>query len=101
MVYTVPESKKSLKQNRFEFSIDGARFELPKFKFLPIEKIEALDASETSGQFSTMLALFGQPDTAIGKALRTLDIEQFTDLFSAWQKDSGVTVGESEASANS
>jgi hypothetical protein len=85
MVYNVPRSGKSLKHNRFEFTIDGKAYDLPKFKLMTIEQMEALDTTDASGQFTQVLALFGNPDTPIGRALRALDIDQFMHLFQAWQ----------------
>lgn len=97
MVYEVPVSKRSAKQNVFEFKVGTKAFTVPKFAFLPVGVLEALSAAgdDAMGPF---LDAFGTKDTAVGKAVRTLDQEQLIGLIKAWQADSDVSVGESEAS---
>ena len=99
MTYHVPESKRSIAQNQFIFDVPGDEtiYSIPKAKYLPIGTIEHL--STNSGQISItdILDLIG--DTAARDAARTLDQEQLQALMSAWQEDSGLTMGESSASA--
>lgn len=99
MVYEVPKSKKSLKQNRFSFKHDGQTFELPKFKFLTVGQLELMSGEGT--QLTGMLSIAGGADTPLGRAFRELDGEQLEGLVEAWQADSGVTLGESKASDDS
>ena len=97
MVYEVPVSKRSAKQNVFEFKVGQKSYTVPKFAYLSVGVLESLSAAgdDAMGPF---LDAFGTKDTPIGKAVRSLDQEQLIGLIKAWQADSDVTVGESEAS---
>jgi exonuclease V gamma subunit len=93
MVYEVPESKKSKGQSEYEFKLAGKTFTIPKFKYLPPRISLRLDSNQG------LLAFFGKyaPD-----ALDLLeDNEQLQELFKDYQRDSGITVGESLASTDS
>lgn len=97
MTYKVPESKRSVKQNRFEFELpDGTEVSIPKAKYLTIGQIETLQTLGTEVKLTDLLDLFNEPGSA--EAVRTLDAEQLQDLMTAWQEDSGLTLGESSAS---
>jgi hypothetical protein len=95
MVYEVPASKASVGQSDFQFTIGGKPYKVRKLKFLTIGQAEALEAPDS---VSVVLDLFGKVGTKQGDAVRSLDKEQFEALVEAWQSDSGVSVGESEAS---
>lgn len=93
-MYEVPASKASKGQDQFEFKIGGKVHKVKKAKFLSAGKIEDL----TSGDMTRILDTFGERGTAIGDAVRSLEIEQLTDLANAWTADSGLSSGESPAS---
>lgn len=98
MVYKVPESKKSIGQNMFEFELpDGAVYAIPKAKYLSAGEIEQLAMSPDDLKITDILDLLGQTEAA-SAAVRLLDIEQLMGLMTAWQEDSGLTMGESSAS---
>lgn len=97
MVYEVPAAKRSLKQNVFEFKVSGKTFSVPKFEYLPVGVLETLENTPETA-IAPFLGIFGEKDSPIGRAIRSLDKEQMVALIQAWQADSGVTVGESEAS---
>lgn len=97
MVYEVPAAKRSLKQNVFEFKVAGRTYSVPKFEYLPVGVLETIEATAVDA-IGPFLDIFGAKDSPVGKAVRGLDKEQMVALISAWQADSGVTVGESEAS---
>lgn len=98
MVYQVPESKRSIEQNRFHFNMpDGSSVSIPKAKYLKMGQLEALASNPKEVDISELLELFGDQPTAAA-AVRDLDHEQLTDLMQAWQADSGLTLGESVAS---
>jgi hypothetical protein len=97
MVYEVPVAKRSLKQNVFEFKVGARSFTVPKFEFLSVGVLEAIESAPDNA-IGPYLSVFGEPDSPIGKAIRTLDKDQLTGLIKAWQADSDVTVGESEGS---
>jgi hypothetical protein len=96
MAFEVPASKKSLKQNRFEFTIGKKTHDIPLLKFAPVEAAEAF---EDGRQVAGILAAAGS-DAARG-AIRQLDGDQLEALVSAWAEASGVDVGELEGSTDS
>lgn len=97
MAFQIPESKRSIKQNRFEFTLpDGTTASMPKAKYLTIGQVERLSKLGTEMALTDMLELFEEPDAL--EAVRTLDGEQLQALMEAWQVDSGISVGESSAS---
>jgi len=97
MVYEVPVSKRSAKQNVFEFKVGQKSYTVPKFAYLSVGVLESFQEAGDE-ELTPFLDAFGTKDTPVGKAVRTLDQEQLKALILAWQSDSGVTVGESEAS---
>lgn len=101
MVYEVPESKRSIDQDKFEFKVPGDKrtYKVPKTKYLPLRAMEKLSGTAEDVSLSDILDLFG--DQQAQDAVRTLDAEQLKALTEAWQSDSGVQVGESSASSSS
>lgn len=98
-MYEVPESKRSIAQNRFEFKVPGDRkkYSIPKAKYLTVGQMEELSGNEGDITLTTVLDLVG--DGAAKTAVRGLDQEQLTALLEAWQKDSELDLGESSASS--
>lgn len=96
MPFEVPASKRSIKQNQFEFTLEGKNFAIPLLKFAPVEAAEAWEQGE--GVRAVMLAA-GNPDAE--EAIRGLAGDQFEALVNAWQEASGVEPGESQASTDS
>lgn len=80
---------------KFHYKVDDKReIVLPKFNKLPfgvMRKIRNLDESE---QIFTIFEEAADPKSL--KILDTLDMEQIGDLVEKWNKDAGVSVGESE-----
>lgn len=117
MVFEVPASRASIKQNQFEFKVPGERKTraLPLLKFVPVgyrdrlqrlaEPIrEAQAAGETPS--NEVLAAFGsfQIDLLEKYAPGITDLmddEQLAALLKAWTEASGVSVGELPVSAGS
>jgi len=99
-VYVVPESKRSLAQNQFEFSTDGKnKFTMPKVQYLSLDFIERAVKHGNGIEFVDVLAELG--NKAAVSAVRLLDSEQIGNLVMAWQETSaGVTPGESSASTD-
>jgi hypothetical protein len=96
MVYAVPKSKQSIKQNRFEFTLpeDSKKvYSVPLLKFLrPALILQAESISEIA--FARMLF-----DEYLPEAFSKIDdAEQLQALMAAWQEASGLTTGESPAS---
>lgn len=102
MTYAVPASKRSLKQNQFEFTVPGdkKKYSLPLAKFLPSGAVEEMAKLENNVGLSDILGFFDSAALAPGTAaaVRKLDNEQINELMAAWQAESGITVGESSAS---
>lgn len=117
MAFEVPASKASIKQNQFEFKVPGERKmrTLPKVKYLPVglrNKLAAagrpIMAAKDAGRDpdpadlevlgSLQLDLLEEHSPGVTDLL---DSEQLGALLIAWQEDSGITVGESQASADS
>jgi hypothetical protein len=95
MTFEVPASKASVGQDKFDFSIAGKKYSVRKLKYVPIGQ-----RSSISHDGEAQLEFFGVDGTKQGDAVRGLDEEQFKALVEAWQADSEVTVGESEASSS-
>lgn len=93
MPFDVPTSKKSIKQNRFEFTLDGVTHSIPLLKFAPVEAAENF---ELNRNVAGILACC--ENDAARDAVRSLDGEQFDALLEAWGNASRVTPGESAAS---
>lgn len=98
MVYEVPKSKASLKQNRFEFKLPGSAkiYDVPLLKFLkPAVALKIQGASEVEAA----QALF---DEYLPVALEKFeDAEQLGAFIEAWSEASGISVGESKALSDS
>ncbi len=95
-MFQVPESKKSIAQNRFEFEHGGKTYSLPLLKYAPVEAAEAFE----EGRNVAAILLCCENDAA-RDAVRSLDGDQFGALMEAWQEASGVKPGESPASSDS
>lgn len=117
MTFEVPASKASIKQNQFEFKVPGERKAraLPALKYLPIgmrNKLAAaagpIQAAKDAGKDPARedLARLGALQLELLEKYApgitdVLDEEQLAALLTAWQEASGITVGESRASATS
>lgn len=96
MSFNVPQSKKSIKQNRFDFNIEGDEFSVPLLKFAPVEAAELFEKDLEVAGVMAMCENDGARD-----AIRSLDGDQFGAFMEEWQKASGVETGESQASSAS
>jgi hypothetical protein len=98
MVFQVPASKSSVKQNRFEFSLPGSAkvYSVPKLEYVkPSLALQFEDATDVGAA----RLLFG---AYLPEAFGLLeDVEQLGALMEAWKDASGVTPGESGASTGS
>ncbi|WP_269939010.1 hypothetical protein [Arthrobacter sp. HY1533] len=97
MVYQVPASKASIKQNRFEFTLHGSKkiYSIPLMKFIKPSLVIDLDGNTDKEAMGIRLFREYLPD--VFPLLE--DSEQLEALMAAWQDASGITVGESSASA--
>lgn len=117
MVYEVPASKASQKQNQFIFKVPGERKErsLPLLKYTPVGYRNRLAA--LAKPITTAKDAGREPDRADLEALGLFQLEmldryspgltdamddgQLAALLGAWQEASTVSVGESPVSAGS
>lgn len=98
-MYQIPESKRSLEQNQFQFTTDGVdKFSIPKVQYLSLDFIEKSSMHSNGVQIVDVCAELGL--TKAVEALRVLDGEQLQNLAVAWMEASGATVGESKASTD-
>jgi hypothetical protein len=96
-MYEVPKSKKSLKQNQFEFKLNGKTYSVPLMKYIkPSIAMRAMSAPPAE-QVRIILEEY------IGETVfdQFDDMEQIDDWMNALQEASGITVGESPASTDS
>ena len=96
MAFQVPDSKRSIKQNRFEFEIAGKQYDIPQLKFAPVGAMEHFENERNM----TGLLLACDSDDARA-AVRSLDGDQLEAFMTAWAAASGVELGESVASSDS
>ena len=96
MAYQVPESKKSIKQNRFEFEADGKTLSVPLMKYMPVKAAEEFEAGR---DVAGLLAASDSDE--VRDVIRGWDSDQLNGFMEAWQKASGVEAGESPASSES
>lgn len=95
MVYEVPDPKKSIYQNRFEFTVGGKAYWLPKAKYLTGAQAEMIRPDDGPAQiFGTI-----SPDTKTRDVIMSIPVADLEPLLEAWQAESGVTLPELEDSA--
>lgn len=102
-MYTVSPSLRDLPENRFAFMHEGQSYSVPKLQFVPLSVIE--DADQKVGwslrHIIGLLEPLGMATVGATEAVRSMDTTQIAETWQKWQESSrGVTVGESEASAN-
>lgn len=94
-MYEVPERKKSVDQDKFQFKIGAKEYYLPRLKFLTGRAlIDLSKVDDIEGMY--MIA----PNKTTKEALLDLQLGELEGLLKAWNEDSGVTLPESEASAS-
>jgi hypothetical protein len=98
VVYEVPTSKASIKQNRFEFKVPGDKklYSLPLLKYLKPSLVLTVEDDAPVRAMSVILEEY-----APGVYAKFEDGEQVEALFNAYAEASGVDLGESSASVDS
>ena len=80
--------------NKFNYTFNGKNIELPRFDKLPFGTMRKMrKASEEEQGF---LIFESTADEKTLDIIDTMTIDEIGELLEAWQKDSGVTTGESE-----
>ena len=117
MVYAIPASKASIKQNIFEFKVPGER----KTRHMPKQQYISADLRSRLGTAVVAIRKHqadgttpGEEELVILQNLQRevlekynpdlyslLEADQITDLLKAWGEASSVDLGESSASAGS
>lgn len=98
MVYEVPDFKKSIKQNKFLFRVEGVEHEATRFDLLPTTFIESIGEIEEKRIVKVMRLALAGADEGLAEKLGEMPIKALQDLIAAWQKDGGIELGESSAS---
>lgn len=102
MVYVVPEWKKSIKQNVFEFQLDegGKTYNAPRFDLLPTTFAESLGELEEKHVVKALRLTLAGDDEALAELLGALPLSEIQKLIQAWQEHAKVSLGESSASGS-
>lgn len=81
MAFQIPPSRKSLPENRFDFTLDGTTVnDLPLLPYAPLVAVEAFQAGEA------LKAVFTACDTeGAREVVRQLDADQFRAFVEAWE----------------
>jgi hypothetical protein len=97
--YKLPDWKKSIGQNKYEVEIDGQTFVLPKFEYLIGDQAIRLEqAGSIEGGLYTVLDEICE---GLGTAFKPVPLKYAREFLKAWQKDSALDEGESDASDDS
>lgn len=97
---TTKNTKKS-KANTFTYTFDGKTITLPKFGNFPFGVIRKIRKLAEEEQFYSLLELVTKDDPETLDVIDGMYADDVVDLVTAWQEDAGVTLGESEESADS
>lgn len=93
IMYEVPDIKKSIGQDKFEFKIGTKTYAIPRLKLLSTRQMMDLEKLN-----ELEILAFIAPTKAAKDALLDLPIGALEDLMNAWREDSGISLGESEGS---
>lgn len=101
MGYKVPDwHKLPDKKTKYDIEFpDGEVYTLPKVKYMTSEQADRMaEADQIEGGFYTV---FDELAPGLGAALKKTPRQFIDELIADWQKDSGIELGESEASSDS
>ncbi|OAZ40950.1 hypothetical protein A9Z40_03140 [Microbacterium arborescens] len=98
MGYTIPDWKKSIDQDKFPVTTEDGVYNLPKAEYLTGRQAQLLqEADEVEGG---IWAVLDEITPGLGTALLDVPVKYVKEMVEAWQDDSGISLGESEASAS-
>lgn len=116
MVFKVPESKASIKQNQFEFTLPGGKkvYSLPKMQYISSDLRERMQSVGSALKADVDAGREPSPEAAaeMGRLQRELFEKYAPELYKkvsddqleaiqeAWQEASNITLGESSPSAD-
>lgn len=99
-MFELPDSKKSIAQNQFQFRVGETEYSIPKIRYLTVDQADKINAAESEADVMLLAGdLVGTP--ALKKELRAMPAEHLIALLQAWGEDSGITAGESSGSSSS
>lgn len=99
MGYVVPDWKKSIDQNKFDVTVGAQTFHLVKAEYMTGDQVEHLKAADSHE--GGMYGVLDDLCPGLGTAFRGVPQKYFKEFVEAWQKDSGIELGESSASTSS
>lgn len=99
MGYKVPDWKKSVEQNLFEVTVGSKTFKLVKAEYMTGDQVEQLQAA--GNDTAAVYAVLDDLCPGLGAAFKPVPVKYLTEFIMAWQKDSGMELGESSASTSS
>lgn len=80
--------------NKFNYTFNGENIELPRFDKLPFGVMRKMrKADETEQAFLLFESAASEESLEV---IDTMGVDEIGELLEAWQKDAGVTTGESE-----
>lgn len=98
MGYKVPDWKKSIDQDKFDVTVGDDTYYLPKAEYLTGAQAQRFaDADHVDGG---LYAVLDEVEPGLGTALVDVPVKYVKDMVAEWQKDSGISLGESEASSS-
>ena len=97
---TTKTTKKS-KANTFTYNYNGQTISLPKFGNFPFGVIRKIRKLEDEEQFYSLLELVTKDYPDPLDVIDSMYADDVAELVTAWQEDAGVSLGESEESADS
>ncbi|KAA9133761.1 hypothetical protein [Microbacterium caowuchunii] len=98
MGYKIPDWKKSIDQDKFEVETPEGVFLMPKAEYLTGRQADAFaKVDETEGG---IYAVLDDLVPGLGASLLDVPLKFVKELVAEWQADSGISLGESEASAS-
>lgn len=97
---TTKTTKKS-KANTFTYTYNGQTITLPKFGNFPFGVIRKIRKLEDEEQVYSLLELVTKDYPKTLDIIDEMYADDVAELVTAWQEDAGVSLGESEESADS
>lgn len=101
-MYTVPPTKAAEPDSRFQYDLDGNEVSAPLLELVDTDTAAVFNAAVTDVDFRLAYcrALSGG-DSEVEAKLRALEADRLGPLIEAYDKASGISAGESDASTRS
>lgn len=99
MGYKIPDWKKSIDQDKFDVEIGDESYAMPKAEYLTGRQAQRLQESDDVE--GGIYAVLDEITPGLGTALLDVPVKYVKEMVTEWQKDAGIELGESSASASS